>query len=597
MPGKRARHETTQSEKDRKNYRDACSRHVVEFEVDCTEDQARHFFHDANRIRNLGNAITGEFNQRLEQMYRTKEYRGLLQGYGTRKEKISGIEDKIERLTDSQGEDVHEKLENLTKEANQLSEQVKSIETRLSDVQEKHGVTFDDLRAFTESIQERYQVNSIFALTKAESVWQGIESVLYKNGVHLNYHPSGDLPTIKAKQINRGIPLHVDTKIHMLYFTYNKVRYSFKLPKKGKDLFLGDEYEALVNFMLNPGQEDFFVDEFTNTGKLTQAFRPCYCAISCREIRGRLRVFLQVTVAAPAMPKRRADGAPRHKNGKGRCGVDLGTQSYVAVTDSHIDFKNLAERNGVCSKEHEERKRFLRRKLDSSRRASNPERFNKDGTYKKGSKGRWRYSRTYMKYKHRLKELERKDAASRKYSIQENVNALREHADVCIIEPQNAAKLAKRSTKPTEKSDKVKTVTQKDGSTKTVRLNKRKKRFGKSTQHRCPGYFQAQMKLKFGNGYHEVPYKYRASQYDHELNNYIKKSLPQRWHYLPDGKKVQRDIYSAFLLNCADNEFKAISLERCLAEFDKFFVLHEKLIEELIENQIEVCNSGIDIPA
>ena len=202
-----------------------------------------------------------------------------------------------------------------------------------------------------------------------------------------------------------------------------------------------------------------------------------------------------------------------------------------------------------------------------------------------------------MKYKHRLKELERKDAASRKYSIQEDVNALREHADICIIELKNAAKLAKKSTKPAEKSDKVKTIVKKDGSTKTVRLNKRKKRFGKSIQHRCPGYFQAQLKLKFGGGYHEVPYKYRASQYDHELNNYIKKSLSQRWHYLPDGKKVQRDIYSAFLLYCADNAFKAISLERCLAEFDKFFVLHEKLIEELIRNHIEVCNSGIDIPA
>lgn len=40
----------------------------------------------------------------------------------------------------------------------------------------------------------------------------------------------------------------------------------------------------------------------------------------------------------------------------------------------------------------------------------------------------------------------------------------------------------------------------------------------------------------------------KASQYDHELNQFIKKKLSQRFHIFSDGTKVQRDVYSAFLL-------------------------------------------------
>ena len=126
-----------------------------------------------------------------------------------------------------------------------------------------------------------------------------------------------------------------------------------------------------------------------------------------------------------------------------------------------------------------------------------------------------------------------------------------------------------------------------------VKKCKKKKRFGRSILHRCPGAFQADLKKKFGTGYHEVHRKFRASQYDHVLNDYIKKKLSARWHVLPDGKRIQRDIYSAFLMYCSDETYTRSERNRCLKEFDTFYEKHEKLIESIINQHLNICNSGI----
>ena len=58
-----------------------------------------------------------------------------------------------------------------------------------------------------------------------------------------------------------------------------------------------------------------------------------------------------------------------------------------------------------------------------------------------------------------------------------------------------------------------------------------------SIKNRCPGYFQAQVKRKFTQTcgtYIEVPQEYRASQYDHTVDEYIKKKL-----FLPSNNLVK----------------------------------------------------------
>ena len=126
----------------------------------------------------------------------------------------------------------------------------------------------------------------------------------------------------------------------------------------------------------------------------------------------------------------------------------------------------------------------------------------------------------------------------------------------------------------------------------------RKKRFGKSIKNRCPSKFQTTVQKKFkvtGGTYIEVQNNYRASQYDHTADEYIKKKLSDRLYKLRDGTEVQRDLYSSYLLYCYDFGTQNIDRDKCIVEFDKFYDKEKKLIERIKVNKIKVLNSGIKI--
>ena len=176
---------------------------------------------------------------------------------------------------------------------------------------------------------------------------------------------------------------------------------------------------------------------------------------------------------------------------------------------------------------------------------------------------------------------------------------MRALGNVFITEPKNAKKLQKRSKK-TERQDKPSVVRKSDGTEQLVYKYKRKKRFGKSIKNRCPGYFQAQAKAKFertGGVYIEVPVTYRASQYDHTCNKYIKKALSQRMYELENGTRVQRDWYSSFLMYCIGTDLQNISRYKCKRYFDELYAKYLELERYIINNKITVMNSGIKFKA
>ena len=88
---------------------------------------------------------------------------------------------------------------------------------------------------------------------------------------------------------------------------------------------------------------------------------------------------------------------------------------------------------------------------------------------------------------------------------------------------------------------------------------------------------------------------YRASQYDHTADDYIKKKLSDRMYHLADGTLVQQDWYSLFLLYCYDYRTKDIGRDRCISEFEKCYSKEEALIKRIETNRIKVLNSGIKI--
>ena len=78
-------------------------------------------------------------------------------------------------------------------------------------------------------------------------------------------------------------------------------------------------------------------------------------------------------------------------------------------------------------------------------------------------------------------------------------------------------------------------------------------------------------------------YNYRASQYNHETNEYIKPLLSERTKKIWENV-IQRDLYSAYLLLNHSENYKEIDRKKCIENFNTFFKNHNQLISELKEN-------------
>ena len=376
--------------------------------------------------------------------------------------------------------------------------------------------------------------------------------------------------------MNRGIPIFV--KDNKLQYKLGRTVFGIKII----DRFQTDEVNAVLDYLAEPEiVNNKAVQTLMDEAYCIDTYRPCYATLVPKLIRGKYRVYLHLTIEGKAKPKYDRFGNPRHKYGRGMIGADIGTQTVAYTSDTVVGLKNLSER-GRSIQKSERLERLYYRAMDRSRRATNPQNYNEDGTIKKGHKT-WRYSNHYKKLKEKHSELCRINAINRQLAINEDANYLRSLGDVFITEPRNAGKLMKRA-KETTVNNKGK-------------FNK-KKRFGKSIKNRCPSGFQATVEEKFkttGGTYIEVPNDYRASQYDHTADDYIKKKLSDRMYHLSDGTLVQRDWYSSFLLYCYDYRTRNIDKDRCISEFEKCYSKEEALIKRIKINRIKVLNSGIKI--
>ena len=221
--------------------------------------------------------------------------------------------------------------------------------------------------------KKKYGIDAIFALTKAEDVWRGIEKCLYANGKTLHFSKYGVLPCIRAKQRNRGIPISV--KENQLQFKFGKSTFGIQL----KDRFQSDEIHAVLDYLAEPEIIDKkAIQIFAEKAYCINTYRPCYATLVPKLIRRKYRVYLHLTIEGKAKPKYDRFGNPRHKFGKGIIGADIGTQTVAYTSDTEVGLKNLSERGNSIQKS-ERLERIYYRAMDRSRRATNPQNYNKDG--------------------------------------------------------------------------------------------------------------------------------------------------------------------------------------------------------------------------
>ena len=265
------------------------------------------------------------------------------------------------------------------------------------------------------------------------------------------------------------------------------------------------------------------------------------------------------------------------KIGPNEMGIDPGVSTMAGVSDDKAVLKELAPK----SKDYDKQIRKLQQKMDTSKRISNPNKYNQDGTINKSNRDRWVYSNTYRKNRRQLKCVYRKKSAYTKQSHEELANELLEDSSTFFVEDMNYAALGKKSKKPAERQDKTTDVKQKDGTIRAVKKYKKKKRYGKSLNNRSPSLFLSILKRKcelYGGQVQTVKTKtFKASQYDHVKDEYIKVPLSQREKVI-GGYTVQRDLYSAFLIKNTDCTLEHADRDKCIHEFEHFVMIHDQLI-------------------
>ena len=170
------------------------------------------------------------------------------------------------------------------------------------------------------------------------------------------------------------------------------------------------------------------------------------------------------------------------------------------------------------------------------------------------------------------------------------INKLIQESITFIVEDMSF-KALQRKAKMTKKSDTPTTIIDKNGTSKQVFKYKKRKRFCRSMNNRAPARFISiliRKAIQYGGAVHKVDTKsFKASQYDHLQDNYVKHSLSERDKYI-GGVKVQRALYSAFLLKNSNGTFDHPDRDKCILGFPKFITLQNELIENLIQYHISM---------
>lgn len=377
-------------------------------------------------------------------------------------------------------------------------------------------------------------------------MWKATASVLYGKGRRLHFKKYGQLRSLEGKSNTSGIRFKENT----LY--WNKLVISTKIRKN--DLFI---QEALQN-------------------------KVKYCRIVRRAFKSGNKYFLQLIIGGvPPLKRINSTGAFRHPLSPSESvGLDIGTSTLAVCSPGEVDLVELAPK----STQYDAKISRLKRKLQRSGQSINPHNFNADGTIKRGIKLNWIRSKSYLKTLYDIKNAYRLKANYIKQSHNKLSNRILSLGNEVYVETMSFSGLAKKTRE---------TTINKNG-----KFN-RKGRFGKSVGNKAPAMLLTILERKLN--YQDLSlnkvntWTFRASQYNHDTNTYEKKTLNNRWNVI-QGEKVQRDLYSAFLLMNSNSSLDDTNRTKCVSTYGSFKNNHDNCIEQLKNSHTKLVKSfGIAI--
>ena len=433
------------------------------------------------------------------------------------------------------------------------SSEVKKLYKRLDKLRRDAG--FDEY-AFKTDIKDFYKhfkdnIRSSVAVHGITSqVWSAFDRLFYGNGKKVHFKKKGELNSVRGYSAT-GKSGGVEIIYRGEYIEWNGLKLPIKIDSE-------NEYEQEMLQM-----------------------RVKYCRLIRKPGKHKTHWYVQLSLEGkPAVKYDKQTHAPKHPVGQGVVGIDIGPQTIAYVSEQEVDLRELADKTNSIERE----RRILQRKLDRSRRATNPDNYAEDGTIRRGVKLTRNKSKRYLRNERKLAALYHQQAESRKRQHIELANHLLSLGDTFIVEDMNWESLARRA-KNTEISE------------KTGKF-KRKKRFGKSLGNKAPATLLSILKQKLesrGTGaYIKVdPAQLKASQYNHLTGECQKKPLSQRWNDMPDGRRIQRDMYSAFLLQHTNAEQNGYDDEGLNRDYEAFVERHDSVIEKLRNEPHTIASMGI----
>lgn len=291
-------------------------------------------------------------------------------------------------------------------------------------------------------------------------------------------------------------------------------------------------------------------------------------------IRGKWKYFITFSFEGKKPVKNR-------KLGKGKVGIDIGP-STIAISSDDVVYMDVLAKNVNSI---EDKKRLLQRKIDRSKRKTNPLQFKEDGSirrYKKGERPKWIISNHCKDYYAKLKELYRKQSVYRKNSHIELSNMLLNLGNDFIVENNPVEAWMRKSKEITFN--------------KKGKINSRK-RFGKSIANHAPSMFITILENKvksLGGSLTKADIKNAASQFDFTNKTFTKHELKERRINLSNGNTHCRDSIAAFNLQhlIGDKEYDVSTMKE---KYNKFCRMEQEEIKrhQMFDEKIS-SNFGIN---
>lgn len=292
----------------------------------------------------------------------------------------------------------------------------KEITDAMNIITKSYGLTQADLEAYIKECGKRYSkhLSSQQVQKEADRVFKGVEKVLYSTGKHLHFKKYRDFHTISGKTNANGIK-------------FDKAKLSI-------------EWNGLKIKCKNPSKKSAWYYAEALKGDIS------YCEIERKMFPNGWHYYLLVYLRGAPPHTIKEVGSPYNITG-----IDIGTSTIAAVSEDMAVLEELAPRTNEYNAGIAE----IQKRMDISKRMSNPDKYRLDGTIDKSNKGKWIFSKNYCRMRCRLGSLYRQKSTYIKQSHRILANKLIKNSTSFVIENMSFKSLQKKAKK-TERSEKQK---------------------------------------------------------------------------------------------------------------------------------------------